>query len=77
MSLLNEHQLLLADLAGDIPKGRRSYLPAAQAFQWLVQLYQQNFGYDADAWARWLIANGHMRPEEYRFPEPDSSSGGH
>lgn len=57
MSRLTLYQGLLLNLEGKV-RGGRAYLPKQEAYRKLKQLTGQDFGDDAPAWRRWLIAQG-------------------
>lgn len=71
MSQLNEHELLLKNLAGEIPISRfTTYVERDKAYRRLVALTGQDFGDDVDVWTAWLTQNGFVR----QLPPRDGSS---
>ena len=70
MSVSNEYEILLNNLAGEIPPGRLIYLERNEARRQLVTLTGQDFGDDVEAWTAWLTQNGFVR----QLPPRDDAS---
>ena len=58
MSRLTPAALLLQNLMGKIPKGRREYLSPEDAYRMLKEETGQDFGYDERKWREWIKTNG-------------------
>jgi hypothetical protein len=54
MSRLTLYQILLLNLQGKLLPARREHLTKEQALAQLRERTGQDFGYDVDAWKRWL-----------------------
>jgi len=79
MMPVDYYELLLLNLRGRISEGRREYLTREEARKFLVKRTGQDFGFDVEAWERWIsdthnatakqVSAGHMKAEESRGNE--------
>ena len=71
MSLLNDYQILLANLEGRILRGSLTFLSNEDARAALIRETGQDFGYDATEWRNWLRANKTVLPQTHRWRDED------
>ena len=53
MRLLPE-ELALANLKGEIPDDERGFASKEEGYEWLKELSGEDFGYDIEAWSKWV-----------------------
>jgi hypothetical protein len=58
MSRLTPEQRAILNLRGEIPEGTMAYLTREDAYALLKKHTNQDFGYDADKWEKWIEENG-------------------
>ena len=54
MSRLTPEQRAILSLREEIPEGRMEYLTKGDAYDLLKKWTNQDFGYDADKWEKWI-----------------------
>jgi len=64
MSRIPPYEYLLRNLAQSIPKEHDAYLSKEEALRDLKQLTKQDFGYDTQAWFKWLREKDKLEYQE-------------
>jgi hypothetical protein len=57
MPSMSPEEWLLANLKQELPDNHEAYLPRYAAYRKLKEWTGQDFGYDANAWEKWLKKN--------------------
>lgn len=47
-------ELALANFKGELLEGERGYMRPEEAYEWLKEMSNEDFGQDIDAWTKWV-----------------------
>ncbi len=57
MTRLLPYELIIENMKGSLRKSMRGYSPKEEAYESLKKMTGMDFGYDIQAWEKWLKAN--------------------